>query len=161
MAETKQASILVVDDEKMVAENLVEFLTLIGHHATAAYGGKEGLEAFRNGAFDLVITDLMMPDMDGMQLMEAIKTIDAKTPVLMITGHGTIESAVAAIKKGAYDFIPKPFNLSELEVIANRALEHREMAKQLGLFRGLTLALVISVPVWLLAGAAIAVWGPW
>jgi DNA-binding response OmpR family regulator len=79
--------------------------------------------------------------------------------VIVITGYGTIESAVRAIKNGAYDFIPKPFKLDELEVIIKRALERHTLFRQLGIFRGLTLALIISVPFWLILGIVLAlVW---
>jgi DNA-binding NtrC family response regulator len=152
LASKKEANILVVDDDKALADNLVEYLSLMGYQATAAYGGREGLTKFEQGDFQLVITDLKMPEMDGMELLEAVKIRDSRVIVMVITGYGTVESAVAAIKKGAYDFIPKPFKMEELEVIINRALEHHTLLRQLGLFRGLTLALIISVPIWLVLG---------
>lgn len=156
LASKKEARILVVDDDKALADYLVEYLSRMGYQATAAYGGKAGLTKFDQGDFQLVITDLKMPEMDGMELLEAIKTRDSRVIVMVITGYGTIESAVAAIKKGAYDFIPKPFKMEELEVIINRALEHHTLLRQLGLFRGLTLALIISVPFWLVLGIILA-----
>jgi DNA-binding NtrC family response regulator len=148
--------ILVVDDDKELADGLVESLSDLGYSAAAAYGGREGLNRFESGAFQLVITDLKMPDMDGMVLLEAVKARDSRAVVMVITGYGTIESAVKAIKNGAYDFIPKPIKMEELEVIINRALERRDLSKQLGVFRGLTLALIISVPVWLILGIVLA-----
>ena len=148
--------ILVVDDDKELADVLVESLSDLGYSAAAAYGGREGLNRFENGAFQLVITDLKMPDMDGMALLEAVKARDSRAVVMVITGYGTIESAVKAIKNGAYDFIPKPVKMDELELIIDRALEHRKLFKQLGVFRGLTLALIISVPVWLILGIVLA-----
>jgi DNA-binding NtrC family response regulator len=151
-----ESKVLVVDDDRSLADNLVAFLSKLGYGAEAAYGGEEALEAFRKDAYDLVITDLMMPGVDGMELLKAMRTIAPKTIVLVITGHGSIESAVEAIRKGAFDFIPKPFKLSELEVIVERAFKHREMSKQLGLFRGLTLGLIVSMPVWLVLGIVLA-----
>jgi len=98
-----------------------------------------------------------MPEMDGMELLDAVKKLDSR--VMVITGYDTIEAAVAAIKKGAYDYIPKPFKMDELEVIVNRALERHTLLRQLGVFRGLTLALIISVPFWLILGIILAwVW---
>lgn len=152
----QDARILVVDDDKEVADTLVEYLVKLGYTATAAYGGREGLARFEQGDFQLVMLDLKMPDMDGMEVLPAIKTIDSRAVVLMITGFGTIETAVAAIKAGAYDFIQKPVDMKALEVIVSRALERHTLFRQLGIFRGLALALVVSVPVWLILGIILA-----
>lgn len=83
----------------------------------------------------MVIVDLKMPDMDGIEVMETIKKIDKHATVLVITGYGTIENAVETIKKGAYDLIPKPVGFGELEVIINRALERSTIFSQLHKFR--------------------------
>jgi len=155
----KGARILVVDDDRQLVDNLVEYLSKLGYQASPAYGGREGLATFEQGDFNLVITDLKMPEMDGMELLEAVKALDRRVVVMVITGYGTIESAVEAIKKGAYDYIPKPFKMEELELIVNRALERHTLLRQLGVFRGLTLALIISVPFWLILGIILAlVW---
>jgi len=155
----KEAKILVVDDDKGLADDMVEYLTTYGYQAAAAYGGREALTMFEQEDFQLVITDLKMPEMDGMELLDAVSRLDSRAVVMVITGYGTIESAVEAIKKGAYDYIPKPFKMEELEVIVNRALERHTLLRQLGVFRGLTLALIISVPFWLILGIVLAlVW---
>ncbi|MBW1675524.1 MAG: response regulator [Deltaproteobacteria bacterium] len=155
--DTQGVRILVVDDDKELADGLVEYLSDLGYSAVAAYSGQEGLNRFENGAFQLVITDLKMPEMDGIEFLEAVKARDRQAVVMVITGHGTIESAVKATKKGAYDFITKPVKMEELEVIINRALERHRLYRQLGVFRGLTLALIISVPLWLILGIVFAV----
>jgi DNA-binding NtrC family response regulator len=152
----EEAKILVVDDDKQLADNLTEYLKQIGYRAIPAYSGLEGLKKIKEEDFSLVITDLMMPDMDGMELLESIKRIDKRVVVMVITGYGTIESAVTAIKKGAFDFIPKPFKLEEIEIIITRALERHTLFRQLGMFRGLTLALFISIPFWLILGIILA-----
>jgi len=155
----KEARILVVDDDKMLADNLVAYLTGLGYQAAATYGGREGLTRFEQEDFQLVITDLKMPEMGGIELMEAVRALDRRAIFMVITGYGTVESAVQAIKKGAYDFIPKPFKMDELEVVVGRALDRHNLLRQLGLFRGLTLALIISIPCWLFLGIALAlVW---
>ena len=155
----KKARILVVDDDKQLADNLVEYLSKLGYPAAPAYGGREGLGKFEQGDFQLVITDLMMPEMDGMELLSAVKKMDNRTMVIMVTGYSTIDSAVGAIKKGAYDYISKPFKMEELEIIVKRALERNTLFRQLSIFRGLTLALLISVPFWLILGIVLAlVW---
>jgi len=159
-SQKKDVRILVVDDEREAADTLVEYLSELGCRATAAYGGREGLSAFEEGDFQLVITDLVMPEMDGLELLEAITRLDSRAVVIVMTGYGTVESAVAAIKKGAYDFISKPFKVDELKIIVGRALERHAIRRQLGIFRGLTLALLISVPVWLVLGIVLAwMWG--
>ena len=156
LSNKKEANILVVDDDKALADNLAEYLTKLGYHAAAAYGGREGLSRFEQGDFQLVIADLKMPEMDGMELLDAVKALDRSVVVIVITGYGSIESAVDAIKRGAFDFIPKPFKMEELGLIIDRALERHTLSRQLGLFRGLTLALIISVPFWLILGIILA-----
>ena len=152
----KRAKILVVDDDKQLADNMVEYLTKFGYQAAAAYGGREALTSFEQGDFQLVITDLKMPEMDGMELLDTVKELDSRVMVMVITGYGTIEAAVAAINKGVYDYISKPFQMDELEVIVNRALERHTVFRQLGVFRALTMALIISVPFWLILGIVLA-----
>ena len=149
-------NILVVDDDKGLADTLVEYLSLLGYSATAAYGGREALSRFQEGDFQIVITDLMMPEMDGMELLKTVTMLDSRAIVMVITGYGTIESAVQAIKNGAYDFIKKPVKLEELAIIVKRAIERHSLFKQIGLFRGLTLALIVSVPLWLFLGIVLA-----
>jgi DNA-binding NtrC family response regulator len=156
VAERNRARILVVDDDQLLADNLVEYLRTLGYRATAAYGGRQALDRFEQGDFQLLVTDLMMPEMGGLELLEKVKALDKRVIVMVITGYGTVESAVEAIKKGAYDFVPKPFKMDELEVIIGRALEKHTILKQLGVFRGLTLALLVSIPIWLVLGIVLA-----
>jgi len=119
----EDAKILVVDDDKHLADNLVEYLFRLGYHATAAYGGREAVELFQKERFHLVVTDLMMPEMGGTEVLEAVKALDKSVVMMMITGYGTVESAVAAMKKGAQEFITKPFRMSDLEGLIAGALE--------------------------------------
>jgi DNA-binding NtrC family response regulator len=154
--ENGKTRILVVDDDEQLTDVLVEYLERLGYQAEAAYNGAEGLKNFQAGAFQMAIVDLKLPDMDGMDLMGAIKSIDKQIVVLVITGYGTIDAAVNAIKAGAYDFIAKPFDFKALELIINRALERHTLFRRLGVFRGLTLALIVSVPVWLILGIVMA-----
>ena len=159
MIAKKEARILVVDDEKQVADVLVDYLSNLGYQTVAAYSGYDALSKFKDGDFQLIITDLKMPEMDGMGLLEVVKGWDKRAMVIVITGYGTIESAVEAIKKGAYDFIPKPFKMEELGVIIERALDRYALSKQLGLFRGLLFCLIASIPFWVIVGIVVAmVW---
>ena len=150
------ARILVVDDDRQLADMLVEYLVRLGYEAAAAYGGREGLARFAQDDFKLVILDLKMPDMDGMEVLEAIKSIDSRAVVMVLSGFGTIESAVTAIKKGAYDFIPKPIELNALGTMLHRALRKHALSRQLEGFRGLIFAFVVSVPLWLILGIMLA-----
>jgi DNA-binding NtrC family response regulator len=152
----KEARILVVDDDREFADSLAEHMSGLGHSAKVAYEGHEGLNRFRTGAFHVVLTDLQMPGMDGIELLHEIKGLDNRCVVVLITGFGTVESAVTAIKEGAYDFITKPVKFDQLDVVVNRALEKRHLVKQLDFFRGLTLAVLISVPLWLILGIILA-----
>ena len=152
----KESRILIVDDDKEFAEGLAEHMREFGYLANVAYGGREGLDKFRAGDFHVVLTDLQMPSMDGMELLHEIKKLDNRSVVVVITGFGTIESAVQAIKNGAYDYITKPVKLEELDIVVDRALEKRGLVKQLDFFRGLTLAVLISIPLWLILGIILA-----
>ncbi|MGD8512831.1 MAG: response regulator [Deltaproteobacteria bacterium] len=152
----KETRILVVDDDQEFADSLAEHMSGLGHSVKVAYNGQEGLERFRTGAFHMVLTDLQMPGMDGITLLHEIKGLDNRCVVVLITGFGTVESAVKAIKEGAYDFITKPVKFDQVDVVVNRALEKRHLVKQLDFFRGLTLAVIISVPLWLVLGIILA-----
>jgi DNA-binding NtrC family response regulator len=155
-ATKKEARFLIVDDDKEFANVLAEHLVARGYPAKAVYDGQEGLDAFRTGGFQVVFTDLQMPGMDGIEVVREIKRLDNRSVVVVITGFGTIESAVKAIKEGAYDFITKPVKFEQLDIVVDRALEKRGLVKQLDFFRGLTLAVIISIPVWLILGIVLA-----
>jgi|APSaa5957512622_1039677.scaffolds.fasta_scaffold140788_2 DNA-binding NtrC family response regulator len=155
----KDVNILVVDNNRQLTDTIVEMLSRSGYSVTGAYGGMEGVKRFQEGEFQVVVTDLMMPDVDGMDLLKTVKGIDNKVSVVMITGYGTVKKAVEAIKNGAYDFIEKPVDREKLEMTVERALERHSLFRQLGVFRGLTLALTISIPFWLLLGIILA--GVW
>ncbi len=152
----KEASILIVDDDKEFADSLADHMEALGYTAKRAYNGRDGLDLFRNGGFHVVLTDLQMPVMDGMALLQEIKNLDRRSVVVVITGFGTIESAVQAIKEGAYDYVTKPVKFDELDIVINRAFEKRGLVKQLDFFRGLTVAVLISIPLWLILGIILA-----
>ena len=106
--------ILVVDDEPVQREMIGGFLKKQGFEVIAADSAERALELFRQDAFDLVLTDQKMAEMSGLELLQAVHTINAETPVILITAFGTIEAAVAALKHGAIDYLTKPLNLDEL-----------------------------------------------
>lgn len=124
------SSILVIDDKdsmrKMVAETLIEE----GYNVETAATGPEGIEKARQKPFDLVITDLKMPDMDGLAVLSALKEINNETAVLVMTAYGTIETAVTAMKNGAIDFLTKPFDTEHMLVLVDKALQSRRIVAE-------------------------------
>jgi DNA-binding NtrC family response regulator len=118
----QKARIMVVDNNAQLADELLGYLQKLGYEGLAAHGSREALVQFKKGGFHLVITDLKMPEIDGIQLLEILKTIDKKVLIVVISGYGTFNKALEALKKGAFDFIPKPFKLQQLKIIVAKAL---------------------------------------
>jgi DNA-binding NtrC family response regulator len=130
--------ILIVDDQINTCKSLQAILKKSGYRSEYTLAAEEALTRVRSGAYDIVISDLRMPGMDGMQLLEELKKIEPRLLVIMITGFATIKSAVEAIQKGAYDYLPKPFTPDEVRVILQRAAEKiRLEAENEALRRGL------------------------
>ncbi|MCX5702889.1 MAG: sigma-54 dependent transcriptional regulator [Candidatus Omnitrophica bacterium] len=128
--EPNHRHILVVDDEPLVRRSLSELLTLEGYAVTSAKSGKEALGLLKNYTADLIITDIKMPEMDGLQLLQEVKTAHPGIPVILITSYGSIESAVEAIKEGAYDYITKPIVDSEIKIIIERLVKQRQLQEE-------------------------------
>ncbi len=124
------ANILVVDDEAVVCGSVERILKRNGHETECVLTAKEGLDLMQNRDFDLVITDLMLPKMSGMDLMQIIHDKKPSLPIIMITGYATVKNAVQALKIGAFDFIPKPFTPEELRSAVTRALERSRLKKE-------------------------------
>src|SRR5438045_9649451 len=102
--------VLVIDDEPAIRESLHALLTIEGGYSVAlAEGGTEGLQKLSKRGYDLVLLDLMMPDMSGMGVLQEVRTRDRETPIFMITAYGSLQAAVDALKAGADDYFPKPF----------------------------------------------------
>ena len=123
-------TILVADDEKNIREGLREALVLDGYDVVTAADGRDAMEALTRGDVDLIITDLKMPRLSGEELLRSVSAQFPTVPVIILTGHGTIESAVQAMHDGAYDFLTKPVNLDRLSLMVRRALSSRELALQ-------------------------------
>ena len=119
--------LLVIDDEKNIRNGLAEALQGDGYEVACAEDGDEGWERFNNGDIDLVITDLKMPGLGGDELLKRILSQAPGFPVIMLTGHGTVETAVAAMRDGAWDFLTKPVDLNHLSLKVKRALDNREL----------------------------------
>jgi PAS domain S-box-containing protein len=129
---TEHADILVIDDEQIMREGCSRILSKEGWSVAAAENGEKGLEAIQGfpDKFDAILLDLMMPGMSGMEVLDRVRNIDSNLLVIVITGYATVESAVEAMKKGAYDFIPKPFTPDQLRIVVKRALERRSLQKE-------------------------------
>jgi DNA-binding NtrC family response regulator len=125
-----QPHILLIDDEKIALLNLTHVLEKEGYRVTACQDGESGLQAMQKTAFDLVLTDLRMPGIDGMGVLQHIKATTPDVPVIMITGHATLDSAVDAMKAGAYHYIAKPFRLTEAREVVRGALELRRIRSE-------------------------------
>lgn len=127
-----QANILVIDDEQIMREGCSRILSKDGWAVVTAENGKQGLETIQTDPerIDLILLDLMMPGMSGMEVLDQVRNIDPSLLVIVITGYATVESAVEAMKKGAYDFIPKPFTPDQLRIVVRRALERKSLQKE-------------------------------
>ena len=126
----RQSRILVVDDDLPLRELCRHGLTSAGHDVTVAESGEQALDVFEPGAFDLVLTDLMMPGMSGLDLLGRVLEADANVACVMITGSATIDTAVEAIKLGAFNYVSKPFTADELVALAEQALEVRRLRQE-------------------------------
>jgi len=122
--------ILITDDDGDLRELLTEAVKNWGYTVSVAKDGEEALRKLRMERYDIVITDLMMPVMDGLALLKRIKELDGEILVIIITGYATIETAVKAIEAGAYDYIAKPFRLDELMIVIKNACERLRLMLQ-------------------------------
>jgi DNA-binding NtrC family response regulator len=122
--------ILIVDDEKSIRKALREILEYEDFKVDEAADGAEGLAALQKEKFDIVLCDIKMPKVDGMEVLDKALDADTDTPIIMISGHGTIETAVEAVKKGAYDFIAKPLDLNRLLVTIRNAMDKSKLVTE-------------------------------
>ena len=122
--------ILVIDDQRSIRNTLKDILEYEKHEVITAENGEEGIEIFEQEKPDVVLCDIKMPNMDGMEVLEKIMSMPYEVPVIMISGHGNIDTAVEAIKKGAYDFIEKPLDLNRLLVTIRNAIEKKDLVKE-------------------------------
>lgn len=127
--------ILVVDDEEAQRTLLAGFLEKKDYTVTTAASGKEAIDKNRTAGFDLAILDLKMPEIDGVETMAKMKEIDPETDFIILTGYGTVESAVEAMKLGAYDYLNKPINLDELELMIERVHDEQTVHRELEVLR--------------------------
>jgi len=126
----RKYSILVVDDERLIRESLYEILRIEGFKARMAASAEEALRVLAGQRIDLIVTDLKLPGTSGIGLLEEVRKDDPETEVIIITGFGTIESAVEAMKKGAYDYVTKPINDEEIKMVIRKIVEKKEILEE-------------------------------
>jgi DNA-binding NtrC family response regulator len=127
---SRNGSILVIDDEEIMREILDTLLTREGYEVRLASGGAEGIELARATPFDAAIVDVMMPDMDGLTVLDELKKLDDDLAVIMITAFASVETAIAAMKLGAFDYITKPFKNDEVVVVLSNAIERKQLVAE-------------------------------
>ena len=119
--------ILVVDDEESIREFFQIMLKREGYEVVTASNGREGFEFLKKNPVDLIISDIQMPEMSGLELLSKVKELDPETVMVMITAFGSTEIAVEAMKRGAYDYVQKPFKIDEVKIVIKQALEKRSL----------------------------------
>lgn len=124
------AQILIIDDERSIRNVLKDILTNEGFKVEEAADGEEGLKKFQASPFDLVLCDIKMPKLDGLEFLDQVMQANTEVPIIMISGHGNIETAVDAVKKGAYDYISKPPDLNRLLITIRNALDKNNLVKE-------------------------------
>lgn len=124
------SNILIIDDEKAIRKTLSEILSYEGYKIEEASDGEEGLKKFRERSYDVVLCDIKMPRLDGLEFLDKAREVNPDVPVIMISGHGTIETAVEAVKKGAYDYISKPPDLNRLLITIRNAKDKTNLVAE-------------------------------
>ncbi|MBN9295673.1 MAG: sigma-54-dependent Fis family transcriptional regulator [Filimonas sp.] len=123
-------NILIIDDEKAIRKTLNEILTFEGFKVDEAVDGEEGLKKFTSGSYDVVLCDIKMPKIDGLEFLVKASEANPDIPIIMISGHGTIETAVDAVKKGAFDYISKPPDLNRMLITIRNAMDKNTLSKE-------------------------------
>lgn len=127
---SRQIKILIVDDEKAVADILKDFLSGEERSVNVCYDGLAGIESIQKNFYDLIIVDLVMPKVGGLDILRYVKKINPDVLVIIITGHASLETAVMAVKEGAYDYIRKPCKLEEIKIVAENAIEKIKLYRE-------------------------------
>ena len=129
------SNILIIDDEKAIRKTLGEILSYEGYKIDEAGDGEEGLKRFKEKSYDVVLCDIKMPKIDGIEFLDKASEINPDVPIIMISGHGTIETAVEAVKKGAYDYVSKPPDLNRLLITIRNAMDKTNLVSETKVLR--------------------------
>lgn len=127
---TQKSKIHIIDDESIIHEVLGDLLTSEGYEVESSFNGKEALDKHVSQTFNLILLDLLMPGMSGIEVLKKLKKIDTQAAIIIITAYASVESAISAMKIGAYDYIQKPFKHDELLMTIKRALEHKKLQEE-------------------------------
>ena len=123
--------ILLIDDEQVIIDSLIKIVDSEGLTIDSVYDTTSAIEKLKNSGYKLIISDIMMPVMNGFEFIREIKKMNILTPVIMTTGYSTIENAVKSLSNGAFDYIPKPFDLDEMISVIRRGLKYYELLKNM------------------------------
>ena len=148
--------VLVVDDEEGMRQILTEYLDEFGYDVVCAVNGQEAIQKYKSRHFDIVLSDLVMSPMGGLELLGEIRKVDPEAVFIMMTGYPSLNSAMDAMKRGARDYITKPFNIDEIRLKIDRVFLERSLKGRLKNVQGVIWALVFSIPVWLILGIILA-----
>ena len=129
-ARQPRIKVLIAEDEENLGTILEQFLVGRGHHVQTVRDGRSALQALRADTWDVALLDIVMPEMDGLEVLKAVREETAPPEVIIITGNGTIETAITAMKLGAYDYLSKPYRMAEIDVLVRRAWEKRQLARE-------------------------------
>ena len=149
--------ILIVDDDEASRSVLSDYFANIGYEVVTAGDGEDALGKFVPGIFDCVISDLMMPKIDGLELLKRIKIQDSQVRFLMITGYPNMDSAINAIREGADDYVNKPFHMEDIRIKVERIVDTKKAKKALKKMTGIFWAVIISIPIWLILGIILGI----
>jgi DNA-binding NtrC family response regulator len=131
----QKGRLLIIDDERFITSSIIQYLGKEGYEVLNSETGEDGLELFKSESPDIVLLDIQLPGIDGIKTLELLKGINKDVIVIMITAYGDIETAVSAIKLGAYDFVEKPFELGKLSILIKKALETAHLKKEVHFLR--------------------------
>ena len=149
--------ILIVDDGRGTRETLAKNLVSLRFAVETAEDGQEALNKYRKGDFEVILADMFMPNVDGIELLRRIREISDEVIFFMMTDHLSIGTAVESVKRGADDFITKPFHLEDVRIRISKAIEGRTVKGRLKTVQGLAWGLMLSIPLWLLLGIVLVI----
>jgi len=130
MSKETPSTVLIIDDDKHIREYFIDYLTEIGYITYEALNAKQGIEIFLNDQPDIVLVDLRMPDIDGLEVLKQIKNISEHTPVIIVSGEGILDDAIESLRLGAWDYVVKPVNLDILSHTIKKGLKHLELINE-------------------------------
>ncbi|MDQ7052969.1 MAG: response regulator [candidate division KSB1 bacterium] len=143
-------NVLIVDDEDDILHLMAEAISRWGYNPIIAHDGQDAIQKVEELPVDLILTDVRMPKVDGISLLQKVKEINPDTSVIVFTGYPAIQSAVDALKSGAYDYLVKPVDLAELKNKIEKAIQAKRLQGTYGVLKSINWALIISIPLWFL-----------